>query len=166
MYQHHFSRHTNDIGTTTWSLTTNVIPKSLQFTGKASPHCLIMMIRMHFRICDKMTKEGSMLPYTPNEPQQMKIQVQKSWVGQSTNFWPKFGLADNCQILAVRSDICKIGQLSDWTTVSADNCQIGQLSVRTTVSGDNCQCGQLSVGQLSVGHGQLSEETVSALKKL
>ena len=59
-------------------------------------------------------------------------------------------LADNCQILAVRSD----------------NCQIGQLSDRTTVSGDNCQCGQLSVGQLSVDHGQLSEETVSALKKL
>ena len=51
------------------------------------------------------------------------------------NYW----LADNCQILAVRSDICKIGQLSDRTTVSADNCQIGQLSVRTTVSGDNCQ---------------------------
>ena len=43
-------------------------------------------------------------------------------------------LADMCQILAVRSDICKIGQLS--------------------------------VGQLSVDHGQLSEETVSALKKL
>ena len=76
------------------------------------------------------------------------------------------GLGDNCHILAVRSDICKIGQLSDRTTVSANNCQIGQLSVRTTVSGDNCQCGQLSVGQLSVGHGQLSEETVSALKKL
>ena len=36
----------------------------------------------------------------------------------------------------------------------------------TTVSGDNCQGGQLSVGQLSVDHGQLSEETVSALKKL
>ena len=32
-------------------------------------------------------------------------------------------LGDNCQILAVRSD----------------NCQIGQLSVETTVSGDNCQ---------------------------
>ena len=83
-----------------------------------------------------------------------------------SRFMTKKGLADNCQILAVRSDICKIGQLSDRTTVSADNCQIGQLSVRTTVSGDNCQCGQLSVGQLSVGHGQLSEETVSALKKL
>ena len=37
-------------------------------------------------------------------------------------------LADNGQILAVRSDICKIGQLSDRTTVSADNCQW-----------DNCQ---------------------------
>ena len=76
------------------------------------------------------------------------------------------GLADNCQILAVRSDICKIGQLSDRTTVSADNCQIRQLSDRTTVRSDNCQIGQLSVGQLSVGHGQLSEKTVSALKKL
>ena len=92
------------------------------------------------------------------------------------------GLADNCQILAVRSDNCQIGQLSDRrtvrsdncqcgqlsdrTTVSADNCRIRQLSVRTTVSGDNCQWGQLSVGQLSVDHGQLSEETVSALKKL
>ena len=75
-------------------------------------------------------------------------------------------LADNCQILAVRSDICKIGQLSDRTTVSADNCQIGQLSDRTAVRSDNCQIGQLSVGQLSVDHGQLSEETVSALKKL
>ena len=41
-----------------------------------------------------------------------------------------------------------------------------QLSDRTTVSADNCQWGQLSVGQLSVDHGQLSEETVSALKKL
>ena len=54
------------------------------------------------------------------------------------------GLADNCQILAVRSDICKIGQLSDRTTVSADNCQIGQLSDQTTVRSDNCQIGQLS----------------------
>merc|ERR1719327_1863181 len=64
------------------------------------------------------------------------------------------------------SDIsCKIGQLSDWTTVSADNCQIRQLSDRTTVRSDNCQIGQPSVGQLSVGHGQLSEKTVSALKK-
>ena len=79
---------------------------------------------------------------------------------------PKNGLGDNCQILAVRSDICKIGQLSDQTTVSADNCQIRQLSDRTTVRSDNCQIGQLSVGQLSVGHGQLSEKTVSALKKL
>ena len=79
---------------------------------------------------------------------------------------PKNGLGDNCQILAVRSDICKIGQLSDRTTVSADNCQIRQLSDRTTVRSDNCQIGQLSVGQLSVGHGQLSEKTVSALKKL
>ena len=76
------------------------------------------------------------------------------------------GLGDNCQILAVRSDICKIGQLSDRTTVSADNCQIRQLSDWTTVRSDNCQIGQLSVGQLSVGHGQLSEKTVSALKKL
>ena len=76
------------------------------------------------------------------------------------------GLGDNCQILAVRSDNCQIGQLSDRTTVRSDNCQWGQLSDRTTVSGDNCQCGQLSVGQLSVDHGQLSEETVSALKKL
>ena len=41
-----------------------------------------------------------------------------------------------------------------------DNCQL------STVRSDNCQCGQLSVGQLSVDHGQLSEETVSALKKL
>ena len=32
-------------------------------------------------------------------------------------------LADNCQILAVRSDNCQIRQLSDRTTVSADNCQ-------------------------------------------
>ena len=61
---------------------------------------------------------------------------------------------------------CQIGQLSVRTTVSADNCQIRQLSDRTTVSSDNCQIGQLSVGQLSVGHGQLSEETVSALIKL
>ena len=63
------------------------------------------------------------------------------------------GLGDNCHILAVRSDICKIGQLSDRTTVSADNCQWGQLSVRTTVSGTtvsgpwttvrgNCQCSE------------------------
>ena len=87
------------------------------------------------------------------------------WQGTNNTNIPS-RLADNCQILAVRSDICKIGQLSDRTTVSADNCQIGQLSVRTTVSGDNCQCRQLSVGQLSVGHGQLSEKTVSALKKL
>ena len=78
----------------------------------------------------------------------------------------KTRLGDNCQILAVRSDICKIGQLSNRTTVSADNCQIRQLSDRTTVRSDNCQIGQLSVGQLSVGHGQLSEKTVSALKKL
>ena len=60
------------------------------------------------------------------------------------------GLEDNCQILAVRSD----------------NCQCGQLSVRTTVSGDNCQWGQLSVAHLSADHGQLSEEIVSALKKM
>ena len=53
-------------------------------------------------------------------------------------------LGDNCQILAVRSGICKIGQLSDRTTVSADNCQIRQLSDRTTVRSDNCQIGQLS----------------------
>ena len=78
-----------------------------------------------------------------------------------------YWLGDNCQILAVRSDICKIGQLSDRTTVSADNCQIGQLSVRTTVSGDNCQWGQLSVAQLSEGTvraflalGQLLDLTV------
>ena len=61
------------------------------------------------------------------------------WASQNINW-----LADNCQILAVRSDICKIGQLSDRTTVSADNCQIGQLSDRTTVRSDNCQIGQLS----------------------
>ena len=60
------------------------------------------------------------------------------------------GLGDNCQLSTVRSDNCQIRQLSDWTTVRSDNCQIGQLSV----------------GQLSVGHGQLSEKTVSALKKL
>ena len=54
-------------------------------------------------------------------------------------------LADNCQILAIRSDICKIGQLSDRTTVRSDNRQIGQPSDRTTVSADNCQIGQLSV---------------------
>ena len=48
-------------------------------------------------------------------------------------------LGDNCQILAVRSDICKIGQLSDRTTVRSDNCQIGQLSDQTTVRSDNCQ---------------------------
>ena len=81
-------------------------------------------------------------------------------------FLPTGRLGDNCQILAVRSDICKIGQLSDQTTVSADNCQIRQLSDQTTVRSDSCQIGQLSVGQLSVGHGQLSEKTVSALKKL
>ena len=68
-------------------------------------------------------------------------------------------VADNCQILAVRSDNCQIGQLSDRTTVSGDNCQWRQLSVETTVSGDNCQWGQLSVGQLSV-------ETVSAFLAL
>ena len=60
------------------------------------------------------------------------------------------GLGDNCQLSTVRSDNCQCGQLSDQTTVRSDNCQIGQLSV----------------GQLSVGHGQLSEKTVSALKKL
>ena len=86
--------------------------------------------------------------------------------GQRRKICKRNGLGDNCQILAVRSDICKIGQLSDRTTVSADNCQIRQLSDRTTVRSDNCQIGQLSVGQLSVGHGQLSEKTVSALKKL
>ena len=53
-----------------------------------------------------------------------------------------FRLGDNCQILAVRSD----------------NCQIGQLSMGTTVNGDNCQWGQLSVGQLPV-------ETVSAFQQ-
>ena len=37
-------------------------------------------------------------------------------------------LADNCQLLAVRSDNCQIGQLSDQTTVRSDNCQW-----------DNCQ---------------------------
>ena len=43
----------------------------------------------------------------------------------------------SCQILAVRSDICQIGQLSDrttvsgpWTTVRSDNCQWAM---------DNCQ---------------------------
>ena len=41
-----------------------------------------------------------------------------------------------------------------------DNCQL------STVSGDNCQWGQLSVAQLSAGHGQLSEETVRAMKEL
>ena len=56
----------------------------------------------------------------------------------------KFRLGDNCQILAVISDICKIGQLSDRKTVSADNCQIRQLSDRTTVRSDSCQIGQLS----------------------
>ena len=62
------------------------------------------------------------------------------------------------------SDIsCQIGQLSVWTTVSAP---CGQLSDRTTVSdADNCQWGQLSVAHLSADHGQLSVETVSALKK-
>ena len=38
------------------------------------------------------------------------------------------GLADNCQIISVRSDNCQIGQLSDRTTVRSDNCQW-----------DNCQ---------------------------
>ena len=42
------------------------------------------------------------------------------------------GLGDNCQILAVRSDICECEQLLVRTTVSVDNCQCGQLSVRTT----------------------------------
>ena len=53
------------------------------------------------------------------------------------------------------------------------NCQLSeinrqwrQLSEETTVRGDNCQRGQLSEDQLSVGHGQLSEETVRAMKKL
>ena len=59
---------------------------------------------------------------------------------------PKKGLADNCQILAVRSDNCQIGQLSVGTTVSGDDCQWRQLSVETTVNGDNCQWRQLSVG--------------------
>ena len=53
-------------------------------------------------------------------------------------------LADNCQILAVRSDNCQIGHLSDRTTVSGDNCQWRQLSVGTAVSGPtvsgNCKC--------------------------
>ena len=57
-----------------------------------------------------------------------------------------YRLADNCQILAVRSDNCQWGQLSVGTTVSGDNCQWRQLSVETTVSGDNCQWRQLSVG--------------------
>ena len=80
------------------------------------------------------------------------------WQGTNNTNIPS-RLADNCQILAVRSDNCQIGQQSDRTTVSGDNCQWGQLSVETTVSGDNCQWGQLSVGQLSV-------ETVSAFLAL
>ena len=80
------------------------------------------------------------------------------WQGTNNTNIPS-RLADNSQILAVRSDICKIGQLSDQTTVSADNCQWGQLSVGTTVSRDNCQWGQLSVAQLSV-------KTVSAFLAL
>ena len=44
-------------------------------------------------------------------------------------------LADNCQILAVRSDNCQIRQLSVGTKVSGDNCQWRQLSVGTAVSG-------------------------------
>ena len=59
-------------------------------------------------------------------------------------------LADNCQTL----------------TVIGDDCQRGQLSEGTTVRGDNCQRGQLSEDQLSVGHGQLSEETVRAFLAL
>ena len=54
------------------------------------------------------------------------------------------GLGDNCQILAVRSDNCKIRQLSVGTTVRSDNCKIRQLSVGTAVSGPtvsgNCKC--------------------------
>merc|ERR1719422_750392 len=72
----------------------------------------------------------------------------------------KLWLGDNCRILAVRSDICKIGQLSDRTTVRSDNCQIGQLSDRTTVSGTtvsgpwttvrkNCQCSEKTVRSYS-----------------
>merc|ERR1712173_170773 len=53
-------------------------------------------------------------------------------------------LGDNCQILAVRSDNCKIRQLSVGTTVRSDNCKIRQLSVGTAVSGPtvsgNCKC--------------------------
>ena len=56
-------------------------------------------------------------------------------------------------------NVCMLWQVS--RQLSDISCQIGQLSDRTTVSGDNCQW-----GQLSVDHGQLSEETVSALKKL
>ena len=33
------------------------------------------------------------------------------------------GLGENCQLSAVRSDDCQIGQLSVETTVSGDNCQ-------------------------------------------
>ena len=49
---------------------------------------------------------------------------------------------------------------SAWRKGLADNCQ------RFSVREDNCQRGQLSEDQLSVGHGQLSEETVRAMKKL
>ena len=60
------------------------------------------------------------------------------------NEGPENGLADNCQILAVRSDNCKIRQLSVGTTVRSDNCKIRQLSVGTAVSGPtvsgNCKC--------------------------
>ena len=96
----------------------------------------------------------------------LSLRLPRTLLSDASSSYTLAWLADNCQILAVRSDICKIGQLSDRTTVSADNCQIRQLSDRTTVRSDNCQIGQLSVGQLSVGHGQLSEETVSDLKKL
>ena len=63
---------------------------------------------------------------------------------------------------------CVGSDLFHWVSrqLSDISCQIRQLSDRTTVRSDNCQIGQLSVGQLSVGHGQLSEKTVSALKKL
>ena len=68
-------------------------------------------------------------------------------------------LGDNCQILAVRSDICKIRQLSDrstvsgttvsgpWTTVRR-NCQCSEKTVRSySFRSDNCKILQFRGGQ-------------------
>ena len=55
---------------------------------------------------------------------------------------------DKCQRIAVRSDNCQIGQLSDRTTVSVDNCQTIGFCRTDSLVGDNCKILQFVKGQL------------------